>query len=304
MSLSDELFMPFFIQAAGEAFALEYNKVNLHSILHQAVHLDSRELIIAILTKYPESYEELGGCKLIHCKESTRDSTPLIRAIANSCIDTALMLLDKDVVTDATDMLQQINCVDLDGKTPLMLAIAKGPSHICDLFGGDHQSLIIERLLELSADVNIQNLDGQTALHYAAAHRDLDLMERLILAGARLDLSDKYGNMPIDMMLCTQEQADSFLASNTGGVFTRENIRWHDDAAFMTKFAQRNMINSSLTIEPKKPVIIAGPFERKMQAPKAREREKGMISQFHEQALTRALSIFHDYIPRPKGVTL
>ncbi len=165
-------------------------------------------MIIAILTKYPESYKELGGCKLIQCKERMRDNTPLMTAIANSQIDAALTLLDKDIVTDATDMLQQINSVDPNGKTPLMLAIAQGPSHMCDLFGGDHQSLIIEQLLELSAEVNIQNLDGQTALHYAAAHRDLDLMERLIRAGARLDLSDKDGNMPLDMMLCTQEQAD------------------------------------------------------------------------------------------------
>jgi hypothetical protein len=304
MSLNDELFMPFSISSRGEASDLQINKLNLLSILHQAAGLNSRELIIAILTKYPESYKELGGCKLIHFKDSFFGNTPLMHAIANTKIDEALMLLDEDIVTDATDMLQQINAVDLDGKTPLMLAIAKGSSHLCDLFGGHHQSLIIERLLALSADVNIQNIDGQTALHYAAAHRDLALMERLISAGARLDLSDKYGNKPLDMMHCTQEQADSFLAASTGKVFTRENIRWRDDAAFVTEFTQRDMIHPPWNITPKKPYIIAQPFVREVTDHAAKEREKGIMSQKKERALTRALSVFHDYIPRPTGFTL
>lgn len=304
MSLSDELFMPFSISSRGEAFDLQINKLNLLSILHQAAGLHSRELIIAILTKYSESYEELGECKLIHCKESFFGNTPLMYAIANTKIDEALMLLDEEIITDATDMLQQVNAVDFDGKTPLMLAIAKGSSHRCDLFGGHHQSLIIERLLELSADVNIQNIDGQTALHYAAAHRDLALIERLISAGARLDLADKYGNKPLDMMHCTQEQADSFLAASTGQIFTRENTRWCDDAALMTEFVQRDMIHPSWNITPKEPHIITPPFVRKVIDHAAKERERDIMSQKKEQALTRALSAFHEYIPRPTGFTL
>lgn len=304
MSLSDELFMPFYISSRGEACDLEFRKSNVQSILHDATGLNSRELIIAILTKYPECYKELGGCKLIHCKEQFYGNTPLMQAISNSCIDEALMLLDQDIITDASDMCRQINEVDNDNKTPLMLAIAKGSSHQDNLFGGPCQSLIINRLLALSDDVNIQNRDGQTALHYAAAHRDLDMMASLIHAGARLDLSDKYGNKPLDMMHCTQEQADSFLAASTGKVFTRENIRWRDDAAFLTEFAQRDMIHPPWNITPKKPYIIAQPFVRKVTDHAAKEREKGIISQINERALTRALSAFHDYIPRPTGFTL
>jgi len=304
VSLSDELFMPFSISSRGEASDLQLNKSSLLSILHQAAGLHSRELIIGILTKYSESYKELGGCKLIHCKDGFFGNTPLMHAIANTNIDEALMLLDEDIITDATDMLQQINAVDLGGKTPLMLAIAKGSSHLCDLFGGHHQSLIIERLLALSADVNIQNIDGQTALHYAAAHRDLALMERLISAGARPDLSDKYGNEPLDMMHCTQEQADSFLAASTGQVFTRENTRWSDDAAFMTEFVQRDMIHPPWNITPKEPHIIAPTFVRKVIDHAAKGREKSIMSQKKELALARALSAFHEYIPRPTGFTL
>lgn len=201
MFLIDELFMPLFISSRGEELDLELNKSYLQSILHQATGLDSRELIIAILTKYPDSYMELGGSKLIHCKNNFLvGNTPLMHAISNSSIYDALVLLDENVITDASDMCRQINALDSFNKTPLMLAIAKGSSHQDDLFGGPCQSLIIDRLLELSADVNIRDKDGETALHYAAAHRDLDLMTRLIHAGARLDLYDKYDNKPLDMI--------------------------------------------------------------------------------------------------------
>lgn len=157
--------------------------------------------------------------------------------------------------------------------------------------------------MELSADVNIRDKDGETALHYAAAHRDLDLMIKLINAGARLDLSDKYGNKPLDMMLCTREQADSFLAARAY-VFTREDIRWSDNNAFLTDFAQRNMIHAPWNISPKLPHIITPPFVPEVTNHAAKEREKGIIVRLKERALTRALSEFHDYIPRSAGFSM
>ena len=80
--------------------------------------------------------------------------------------------------------------VRVAGKSPVADAAEKS----------DHASVF--RLLELSDDVNAQQVDGMTALHWAAHNDDLALAKRLIEAGANVRLQNRYGIGPLSMA-CT-----------------------------------------------------------------------------------------------------
>jgi Ankyrin repeats (many copies) len=227
MLINDKLFMPF-RRREGWLPDLSLNKECGNSILIGMAGCGDREIIKLILDKYPLEYEALGNCKLLHFKSAFYGNTPLLLNIANSKVDSALIFLDKDIVTDPDDMTMQINTADHEGKTPLMLAVAKGPSHRCDLFGGQTQDIIIDRLLELNADVTRTNNKGQNVLHYAAVHRDINLIKRLIAQGADYKAADIDGNTPLHLSNYGEEQADAFLYTNAG-VFTRRSEHWHDE---------------------------------------------------------------------------
>ena len=54
-------------------------------------------------------------------------------------------------------------------------------------------------LLETPVDVNAANANGQTALHNAAARGSDPIVKLLIEKGAKLDVKDRLGRLPIDM---------------------------------------------------------------------------------------------------------
>lgn len=243
MPLSDDLFTSISRVPDAEKDYLLFNKERNSTILNQAAMLGFKEIIVAILKKYSQRYTELGGLKLIHAQDFFYGNTPLLWAIANTMINGALSLLDQNIITDVSDMRLQINMVDDKGKTPLMLSIAKGPSHQHEIFGGACQLVVIEQLLALSADVTIYNHKRQTALHYAAAHRDISLMKRLIAAGADLMQPDIDGHTPIHMANFTEKQADAFLY-DSAKVFTRESAKWMEDE-FVFKAALDEMAGQS-----------------------------------------------------------
>ena len=52
-------------------------------------------------------------------------------------------------------------------------------------------------LLEKQADVNATQIDGMTALHWAAHHDDLQSARQLLKAGAKADVKNRYGITPL-----------------------------------------------------------------------------------------------------------
>jgi ankyrin repeat protein len=86
-----------------------------------------------------------------------------------------------------------------DHTTPLMMAAGVGWSD-----GQSHGSMAdapeaIQICLEHGADVNAVNDDGYTALHGASFRGAVNVVELLVAKGARMDIKNKEGRMPINM---------------------------------------------------------------------------------------------------------
>jgi len=66
----------------------------------------------------------------------------------------------------------------------------------CCQAGRDDMALL---LVENAADVNKQNEEGRTALHYAAKQGLEEMAQLLIVRGAKQTILDKHGKTPYDM---------------------------------------------------------------------------------------------------------
>ena len=61
----------------------------------------------------------------------------------------------------------------------------------------DHQ--VIGRLLDSQAEVNLPQVDGMTALHWAVYHDDFELVRKLLSAGANANAENRYGILPLSL---------------------------------------------------------------------------------------------------------
>jgi ankyrin repeat protein len=64
----------------------------------------------------------------------------------------------------------------------------------------------IRQLIDKRVDVNAPQVDGTTALHWAAYHDDLELANRLLAAGASVKAANRYGVTPLSLA-CTNGNA-------------------------------------------------------------------------------------------------
>ena len=117
-------------------------------------------------------------------------ATPFWRAAQSDDVTVMKLLLDHNA--DAT-------IASTDRTTPLMMAAGVGWSD-----GQSHGSLndapaAIQICLEHGGDVNAQNDEGNSALHGASFRGAGNVVELLAAKGARLDLKNKEGRIPINM---------------------------------------------------------------------------------------------------------
>jgi ankyrin repeat protein len=61
----------------------------------------------------------------------------------------------------------------------------------------NNDSVDAKALLKQRVDVNVADVDGTTAIHYAAHHGDLELVQLLIAAGAKVRVANRYGVTPL-----------------------------------------------------------------------------------------------------------
>jgi ankyrin repeat protein len=87
--------------------------------------------------------------------------------------------------------------------TALMLAagLGRGLGTFADEYAVEKQMYeAVQVLLEQHIDINAVNDAGQTALHFAALSMD-SVVKLLAENGAKLDIADKQGRIPLDMAL-------------------------------------------------------------------------------------------------------
>jgi uncharacterized protein len=107
------------------------------------------------------------------------DLTPLQRAAQNGHVAAIAALVKAGARVDGADSY---------GQTPLMWAAAK-----------DHTA-VIDTLVAAGADVHRARTDGDTALHLASMRGKLDAARVLLEAGAKMDVRNKEGKRPIDVV--------------------------------------------------------------------------------------------------------
>ena len=94
--------------------------------------------------------------------------------------------------------------------TTMLLLLANGRASAADTTLPDAAERAawprVRTLLARHVDVNATQVDGMTALHWAAHHDDLDTVEALLRAGARASASNRYGVTPLSIA-CTNGNA-------------------------------------------------------------------------------------------------
>jgi len=94
---------------------------------------------------------------------------------------------------------------------------------------GDSDS--IARLIEQSADVNLSEADGTTALHWAALRNDMGTAKLLLSAGANVDAANDYGVTPLHLA-CTNRGSEMVGALLTAGADANAAL-WNGETVLM-----------------------------------------------------------------------
>jgi ankyrin repeat protein len=124
-------------------------------------------------------------------------ATPLMRAAKKGDLAIMRVLLDRGA---------DVNVAMKNGATALMFVSGRGGLGRFGVYDAKRASEAefveaAKLCLQHGAKVNVIDAAGQTAMHSAAAQRGDAFIEFLADNGARLDLKDKQGRLPLDMAL-------------------------------------------------------------------------------------------------------
>uniref|UniRef100_A0A2K6FWG1 RING-type E3 ubiquitin transferase n=1 Tax=Propithecus coquereli TaxID=379532 RepID=A0A2K6FWG1_PROCO len=106
--------------------------------------------------------------------------TAMQAASQNGHVDILKLLLKQNVDVEAEDS---------EGDTPLHDAISKKRDDIL--------AVLLEAGADGNANLDIQNVNQQTALHLAVERQHTQIVRLLVRAGAKLDIQDKDGDTPL-----------------------------------------------------------------------------------------------------------
>jgi hypothetical protein len=121
-------------------------------------------------------------------------STPLLAAARAQDIEAARALLGHHADPNLS--------TKVDHLTPLMAALAGGGGGRGGAGrgrGAADPAAVVKLLIANGADVNAVNSRNLTALHYAARNGNDEVIQLLVLHGARLDIKDRIGRTPLDL---------------------------------------------------------------------------------------------------------
>ena len=91
--------------------------------------------------------------------------------------------------------------------TVLTLLLVAASPHVDAVKSGDRAAALA--LIDRRVDVNAPEADGTTALHWAVHQNDLELADRLIRAGAKVNAKNDYGATPMSEAAAGSSRAAS-----------------------------------------------------------------------------------------------
>lgn len=188
-------------------------------LLNPAIILGHRSPMAAGVHTYAAK-GNIGDLEELYCSDKSQfmeaindireilfKNTPLTMALANGRVETPGFLIDVGA---------DINKPDGGfGNTPLIILMGKGRFHRHNKSPENQQlNLIYEKLTSASnIDVKISNKNGNTAMHFAAAHRDNTAIDFLLKNGADINSKNNNGISPYDILNMCHADRVGFLNS-------------------------------------------------------------------------------------------
>lgn len=204
---------------------------NKTSLLHVASHYGILSIASALL-----SHDSTKGAW--HTKDGI-GYTPLHHAVTSGHFEVAMLLLDHGA---------EVNCLNSDGHTPLLLAAQ-------NYYSMD----IVKLLLESGADINHADIHGKTALHYAAKIGSPELVQYLIHRGANQYALSHDGTSVLALAAASGREAlaESLLVNRS----LSESSGWPETALQLTlAFAAALGLKAFNSISP---IIWSVPWPRR-----------------------------------------
>ncbi|KAK3178594.1 hypothetical protein OEA41_000731 [Lepraria neglecta] len=104
-----------------------------------------------------------------------------------------------DVIETLVKHGSDVNAVNSNGETPLLVAMANSKEPTSPFEKGECRSLITQ-FLARSASVNVSNMHGCTPLYYAAHYANMVVACLLLEAGADVNVGDVRGSTPANCL--------------------------------------------------------------------------------------------------------